>query len=138
MWSFNSWKFTQTLLGEGASAYCYLQHLAIVTEEAISLSHCQQMALEVCVKAAVGAPDLLGDCRFCFSFLMWIYLWVWFGKHFETFYVRLMFFRPILPKGSANVGAEKSSLQGTPHRHQWQTQMVKDWFLCVPIGAIDG
>lgn len=51
------------------------------------------MALEICVKAAVGAPNILGDCKFCLMFL-----WVSFVCDFKPgFWLDLCIFAVLGP-----------------------------------------
>lgn len=85
------------------------------------------MAIEIAVKAAAGAPDVLGDCEL--TFLLPFFLRFSFWVLIQFLLIRKIFVfglidRPFLPKGSSNIGREESNLQVSPHHSQRQTQMV--------------
>ena len=75
------------------------------------------MALEVCVKAAVGAPDVLGDCNF-FSLSVLDFSSDFARSEFWIFECR---FRPVQPKGSSHPRGEESALQNASDQPLRQT-----------------
>lgn len=81
------------------------------------------MAVEVCVKAATAAPNVLGDCKFIF-FHNCMHLSVLIDIILE-FYAMIRVFRSLLPKGSPDFGREEGSLQDPPGQSQWEASMVR-------------
>ena len=73
------------------------------------------MALEICVKAAVGAPNILGDCKFCLMFL-WVSFVCDFTPGFRLELVYFCCFRPVLPESSVESGREENSIQVSSHQ----------------------
>lgn len=77
------------------------------------------MALEViaAVKAAPGAPDILGDCMSTLPLSLRTHFWVLMesscvnlGEHF------VLTFRSIFTEGSPNSGGEEDSIRGAPYQ----------------------
>lgn len=98
--------------------------------------HLQAMAVEICVKAAAGAPDILGDCNFS-DFVCNLHfapnththahkpaLLGSFNGSFFSDENCFWHFRPLLPESYADIGREESWVQAAFNQRRRQAPVV--------------
>ena len=82
------------------------------------------MTVEVCVKAAAGAPDTLGDCECSRSSLLISSDSTQNPSGFSDPSLELAG-KPLLPEGAAHAGGEEGPLRDEARRPQQQARMVR-------------
>ena len=82
------------------------------------------MTVEVCVKAAAGAPDTLGDCECSRSALLISSDSTQNPSGFSDPSLELAG-RSLLPEGAAHAGGEEGPLRDEARRPQQQARMVR-------------
>lgn len=126
----NRWLFLSVLFSTLWIIIFFVVGFSLKQQTLSLITQFRKMAVEICVKAAVGAPDILGDCTsFFFSHFSplsdhvnEIFVWNFCWSVLSFFFFR--FFRPIFPKSFAYFGGKESSIQASPDQYQWQASMV--------------
>jgi hypothetical protein len=80
------------------------------------------MTVEVCVKAAVGHPDTLGDCECPRRAPPVLPRRPWVDSVLTCSPIVA---RSLLPEGAAHAGGEEGALPDEAHRRQQQAQVVR-------------